>query len=306
MTSRTNERTKAANFDWTHVASLATALVAGALLAACAAASQHDHDEGGNYGPSGGEGGSSGATTETSSLVCAGTLADCNQDAADGCEADLSQSAEHCGQCGHSCQGSSCEASQCLPQVLTSEAKGLFHVDASDVFFEGSGQLARIDKHGEGASQLVAQLTFDPTRMAGSATTLFLSEGDSGAIWAVPKTGGSPSLFASGPSWDSTAPALAVNGDRVYWSFGGQVHSAPVSGGSSTMIGEVSSQYVLTRIAVDETNVFTESSSTPKGPAIFRAPKSGPSFTTLVQDIEPVGALALAESDVLWSSRVSY
>ncbi|MEO7329743.1 MAG: hypothetical protein ABI193_14280 [Minicystis sp.] len=64
----------------------------------------------------GGLGGSNNTTQSSSSgeLVCPKGSADCDQDAANGCEVDLQTSKENCGQCEHKCaKKDTCKGGQC-------------------------------------------------------------------------------------------------------------------------------------------------------------------------------------------------
>lgn len=57
------------------------------------------------------------------------------------CDADLQTSAEHCGQCNHSCLGGACMAGQCQPVVLASGQKGAYGLtgDNDSIFWVNSG-----------------------------------------------------------------------------------------------------------------------------------------------------------------------
>ena len=97
-------------------------MLATALVAACSLLAPNEEHYFGGPDAFGGRGGESGFDVGGSSgghatLVCGADSADCNGDAADGCEVDTSSSSAHCGGCGQAfacAEDEACEAGACV------------------------------------------------------------------------------------------------------------------------------------------------------------------------------------------------
>lgn len=130
--------------------------------------------------------------------ACTAGLGDCDQSPSNGCETDLTSDAQHCGACGHGCQGGHCQSARCQAIVLA------------------QGQAAAY-------------------RLAVDETHVYWTLGAKGIIARVPITGGQPETFASSQNGPAD---VAVQGGQVYWvnAGDGTVQRAPAAGGATTQI----------------------------------------------------------------------
>ena len=81
----------------------------------------------------GGAGGSGGSGGAGGSGECTGTMVSCDAASPD-CETDLLTSGDHCGACGHSCNGDACSEGQCPVVVITALASNPVAVVVDDPF----------------------------------------------------------------------------------------------------------------------------------------------------------------------------
>jgi hypothetical protein len=188
-----------------------------------------------------GSGGSAGAPSSSSSSGtggCAAGTADCNADPSDGCEATLDSSADHCGECDHSCLGGECMGALCQPLRLTPvtgfAADGLV-VDATHVYYVtqviDTGEVSRVSKLG-GDPEPIAPLTssFSYHSMRLTPTHVWWIEGSSSygtEIVRAPLAGGAPEVFVTG----ITSEDYAVDTQNVYYRDGSFLRIQPLAGG---------------------------------------------------------------------------
>lgn len=128
-----------------------------------------------------------------------------------------------------------------------------------------------------------------PFRLAQDEERVYWTSLGSAGVTSVLKDGGA---LATMPPGDDDGWAIAIDGDRIYWSGTGQIVSAPKSGGDA----EVLAQFDATDIAVDEEYLyFTDSDS------IRRVPKAGGLPEGLSQNESPAN-VALDKDHVYWGS----
>lgn len=107
--------------------------------------------------------------TDASSLTCTAPRADCDHNAANGCEASLMTDAANCGACGRSCGSAACNAGLCAPETVV----GGLTVPVNDIALDDTN---------------VYWFSADPTSMTTSM----------GQILRVPKSGGARATVVSG------------------------------------------------------------------------------------------------------------
>lgn len=111
-------------------------------------------------------------------VACPANRADCNNNAADGCETDTTQP-QNCGSCGHVCLA--CESGKCAPQVLASggglDYTGLLAVDGQSVYWAspGSKNLYAVPKAGGTPTSKTAADPMDATTIYVGPTYLGVS-----------------------------------------------------------------------------------------------------------------------------------
>ncbi len=98
-------------------------------------------------------------------------------DESPGCETVVTTDTKHCGECGHDCQGGVCESGVCKPVSL-------------------------------GGTSGAKAMAFD------DASVFWIN--DQGAVQSMPKSGGTPTLMASGQGLGDS-PSIAVDADSVCW-----------------------------------------------------------------------------------------
>jgi hypothetical protein len=137
---------------------------------------------GGTAGTAGASGGAAGAAP----LSCQAPLADCDADAANGCEVDTSADFQHCGSCAHDCLGATCNQGKCDAYTLG----------------ELSGSVA---------------FSVDPGHWVFACSSLLGTEPDAADLTRMSVTGSVPTLIFNPVSAEMFCTDLAVHEGRVYW-----------------------------------------------------------------------------------------
>jgi hypothetical protein len=159
-------------------------------------------------------------------------MADCDGNSANGCEANLSNSATNCGKCGNSCNGSTCANGACIlaqPGSLSYKF-GDFQcitADGTDVYF-----MATATEGGLGSE-----------------------------ILYVPSTGGTVQQLPG--SSGTRGSGLVEYGQYIYWADyqAGTILETPKVGQSGTTRAVVSGLTQPIRVAVDASNVYWTSTA---------------------------------------------
>ncbi|MCC6216752.1 MAG: hypothetical protein IT376_17970 [Polyangiaceae bacterium] len=167
---------------------------------------------GGSSGGTGGASGSSGTAGADAATGCATGLADCDQQAGNGCEVVLATDSANCGACGHACVGS-CTDGEC-PVVMQAYLKAP-NAQAFDFFGRPvsiSGDTVVTAATGEGSNQTT--ITNGPTASGDNSASgagavyVFVRASE---VWAqqaylkAPNAGGS----------DAFGEALAISADTI-------------------------------------------------------------------------------------------
>lgn len=161
-------------------------------------------------------------TCSAGDCLCTGGFATCG----DAC-VTLSSDPDHCGSCGHSCQGGVCSNSKCQPLELAAgltQARSLA-VDATHVYWmdynEGVGNVKRVPKAG-GATQTLATNQGTPGGLVLADGQLFWGAGTANSKGAV----ASKAIQRSNPDGTSrvafapitnTVDQVALSGNSIYW-----------------------------------------------------------------------------------------
>lgn len=244
------------------------------------------------------------AVSNTCKATCTGSHFDCNNNMADGCEADVSNDSANCGVCGHSCCGGACGGgtcgvydsgitpSVCGPSSQANPGAACFTVDASNVYWSTGTGISKTPRLGGSPSVLV------PVRIdAGSGQnwnylrgltiqggTLFWAEdpttGASHVSW-IPTQGGSIQSVngSAGMRMKVTATdILYARDDRAsvqYTNWASGVSSYAMAGASTNTYSD--------EIATDGTYVYAARTKwTSNQVPITRAPVEGGTETPFV------------------------
>jgi len=206
-------------------------------------------------------------------LPCVDGEADCDGNAANGCETDLATSEPHCGACGHDCSGGTCDDGACLIETPAFGCRALA-VDDANVYRAGN-DLTKSSKKGGGAAVLGPY----PAGIALDSTDVFYIRDlspDPSEVGRVSKSGGPTSLLATTPS---TKPpgGVAVDATSVVWTeliysqwdpAGGSLRSMPKAGGAITTLA--SGLDGPEHIALDATHAYWTQND-----QVMRVPLSG-------------------------------
>lgn len=200
---------------------------------------------------------------------CSATVLDCDGDAQNGCETDITKAAKHCGKCGHDCLGGTCADSKCLPVAIAtgqSSPSGIAIDPATSgrVYWTNrlaAGSVASVAKTG-GDVTIHADMQVLPSGIVvDSSNVYWLNAGTApaeGQVLKVSKTAGDagvPEVLIGG---QNTPTGLAINGTRLFWtnSFNatGAVGAIDVTGANAKVL--VPNQDTPTGIAADEMGVY--------------------------------------------------
>ena len=196
-----------------------------------------------------------------STLMCEGTTADCDLDAVNGCEVELTTDGDHCGTCDHSCLGGECVDSVCK------------------------------------AVQLVVGDPNDwPRDVAVDGANVYWTNESGGTVMRVPKGGGTSVEVG----WNQPfAYGVAVDGMRAYWTTrqqtpNGTVGSAPLGGGAPSAI--MTNLDLPEAIGVDATHLYWLARS-----GLYRADKMAPVPGMIASASIIPGRLILDPNYVYWT-----
>ncbi|MEP7122105.1 MAG: hypothetical protein ABJE95_14395 [Byssovorax sp.] len=229
-------------------------------------------------------GGASSGTGAAGPHACTAGFADCNGDAADGCEANLGSDSTTCGACDHDCEGSACNAGLCEPVVL---ASGLYFasrlaLDAARVYWtSAAGDVSALPLAG-GAIATLAAGQDDPFDLAVDAHGVYWTSVGANTVQSIPLAGGVPVLLAAA----GNPLGIALRGDVVYFadsydklSNDDHVRRVPLPAGPPSVVAATSGAHL---VAVDDARVYWTDTA---GAAVWSAPPGGGAPTLLASGI---------------------
>jgi hypothetical protein len=245
----------------------------------------------GGGGPGASGGGGSGSGGEPASGGSGGMLAcdppttgDCNSNANDGCETELTTSAAHCGACDHDCLGGECELGVCQAFALVpggTDQPSFVGADEQHVYWghwASSGAVRRLPLSGGGVSDFALDQSYVRAIVLDATHVYWTTALASGAVMKRPKD---LSAVATAIVQVNTPRELAVDGSRVFYTAGsgntGLVGSALLGGGGGTTLAANNFPW---GIAVDATNAYFDANFNMGD--VFQAAKGGGQAPTVL------------------------
>jgi len=169
--------------------------------------------------------------------VCAPGLKDCNGNCV-----NTNSDSEHCGACGHSCQGGPCEASACRPfPVATGQAHPLaITVNGTHVYWtdHDAGTVMRVPLQGGVMPQELSANHVHPLGIRVSASHVYWTESGDTSVWKANLDGTGDVEIAN----SEIAPmALAIDDTSVYWinEDNSSIRSAALDDGTLTTLAQM-------------------------------------------------------------------
>jgi sugar lactone lactonase YvrE len=246
---------------------------------------------------------SSGGTTASGggggSSECAVDHADCNRSPSDGCEVHLPTDPEHCGACGHGCDGP-CAGSACQPvEIVGGEKKPRgIAVDAEYVYWvtwEGH-EVKRAPKAG-GTVDTLATGQLGAWMLAIDDTHLYWTARSAGTVAKMAKVGGGVTVLASMLS-DPTD--LALDGADVYYvDWGsGNVHRVGKDGLNAASLATVPGDPVSLAVTRDAILLAGEDSGD-----VVRLTKAGGELTLGFDGTDPAYQIRVNATTAFWCGQ---
>lgn len=284
------------------------------------------------------QGKQAGCASGVCTFNCAAGTADCDGNGS--CETNVATSPTNCGQCGHSCSGTTCAGGFCLPDLVVPGAN-LTSVDRDSsattlVFTRGGagGGVYRVNKSTKAVTTIVANQ--NATAVDVVTTYTFFTDADTGAK-RVLSGGGAATLLGAGLGgkqldsngndvfFTATAGLMKVDAGGgpvqifdpspgtfglrydsgpglVFWTVpaAGEVRYSPSSAPAVQKVATAQGEPSF--VKVDATYVFW--TATTDG-AIRRANKPSTGVTTVFSGLQSPYALAQDGTELFWASKAS-
>jgi len=238
---------------------------------------------------------------------CSDVCKDCDGQSENGCEVDTTRDVDHCGVCGHGCQGGDCIFGVCTvsnlagqqtrPWLITNDGASLYWTDQGGGSGDGSVFSIPI---GGGTRSTQASKRSVPIAVAVDDTHVYWTEfGGGGGVFRKTKTGGAAFELASAMGgW-----ALALSKSYVYWTNtdDGSIRRVALWGGASEVLAMGEGH--PWGIAVGDYNLLWSNVVTGE---IYRADLDGSNSVALVQGENHPTAIAVRNNRVYWTNAGSY
>jgi hypothetical protein len=219
----------------------------------------------------------------------------------------LDEDADHCGACGHSCLGGSCNTGTCEPIELAADKGRLFmvHVDQAHIYYGGDGvDVGRIDKDGNNDTILVPaggdiqmrEWCYD-SAFTGDAIVWgndWVQPGVRGCL--VPDCAGGVQTFK--PGLNLYGMSFDTMNDKLYWNQGENIVESMWPGGMITPFVATNSPFA---IDTDGDYVYWVSRTAVDDYHIRKRPVGGAEVVELSINRPDAGALAVAPDKIIWA-----
>lgn len=213
------------------------------------------------------------------SWACEAGFADCNGDAADGCEANIANDGANCGACGQSCRGASCSAGLCAPtQIVTGASISDLALSGNALYFVQTGtpqgqfadaNVQSVPVSGGVTTVLVPgvdwthsdYLSYVPGHLTANGNALFWLTAY-GSVRTVATNGSGLKTIVTSDSMSGLSTGwIVADANYVYWTDEGEVGMSNgrvlrVGRGGGSVSVLASSEDVPRGIVVDSTGVY--------------------------------------------------
>jgi hypothetical protein len=194
-------------------------------------------------------------------LTCASGTADCDGNAANGCEVMTASDANNCGACNHVCGGAvACSSGMCTPTDLQHNMGTTYAlaVDDNNLYFAQysptAGRVRVASKAPNSTVTIVADGELGPVDVAVDGSTVYFATYDGGSIKKVPAdaSAAATTLFQKAQHFPQR---MIISGGKIYWcAWDGTVNSMAEDGsGKITIAGSQGKPFGL---ALDGANLI--------------------------------------------------
>ncbi|MDB5214033.1 MAG: Tryptophan synthase alpha chain [Myxococcaceae bacterium] len=236
-------------------------------------------------------------------VACDTGFADCNGQAADGCETDLSNDAHACGACGRDCTacgGTTCAQGMCdVKTILTSTEPGITHVtvDATRIYFITGKNVQQVEKDGTKAAVVFSAV--NSTGVGADTLVNVVVPGTTGGSGIYRTTAGFVGPQIPALAGGRNVVALTVDDTGVYYAAEKSAGISEIArcnncSGNPTVLVPAANSVGVAGIALDGATVFIGA-----GDTIQRVEKTGADAKTLVVGQKP-RSLSTDETHVYW------
>jgi hypothetical protein len=177
-------------------------------------------------------------------------------------------------------------------------------IDAGALYFATNGQgIRKLDLSTSTVTVVADPTSLPQTLVLGAVDLYYTTYASPGAVWRVPKAGGTPASLAPGIEW---AAALALAGDTLYVLSGGgfrqMLRTVPVAGGNATPFVTVNVQSFL----IDGPTVYYVDKGTTLNGKLIASPLADPTQTTELASSVFANRLASDATAVYWITSTDH
>ena len=191
-------------------------------------------------------------------FTCNGGYADCDGNAANGCEAKLDSDGNNCASCGHSCLGGACSASACQPvKIVDAPSSTWLAVDDTSLYYVDQNGLEAHRKDNSAGWSVGLSLGSHGVALAQDAAAVYTRD-SAGVVLKFAKNNAATTVLGQQVSQLPGAGSLVVGGGNVYFTdtYTKQMYYVSTAGGSIYPVYTVIGNFTLGRMAADSSGLM--------------------------------------------------